>query len=352
MSKLISVRVLDLIKRLYDAFTNDDIITPWDDIEESAPPIHFIYGPPGTGKTTRLCKLLENSYQENPVFKALILVPTNKAGDVIAKKLVSDGANLSLVRIGKATDPEVEALDPDIYQSSLNDAQLDGYNVVISSIHRLPYYQINLEHGAHYHLFSDQVEWDYIIFDESSMLSLPYIVFAVQALMQHNPNAKIIVAGDPKQIPPVVDTSDKDLDSLDIEDENIYKMLGIESFSPEDQELRPIDTIENLTTQYRSIEHIGRLFSKFAYEDLLSHGRNLTTKPRKELPKQFIEEFKKPVTLIDFPIDSENSILMPKKLLYSSYQVYVGILVAELIKHLDSCNIAETKYDNWSGKSI
>ena len=338
--------VLDLIKRLYNGFTNPLIITPWSNINESVPAIHFIYGPPGTGKTTVLCKLLENEYIERPVFKALVLVPTNKAGDVLAKKLYSNNTNLSIVRLGSATDPELEAIDEELYQASLSNVQLDSCNIVITTIHRLPYYQIQNDDGPDFKLYDNEIRWDYIIFDESSMISLPYLVFALMSLKTHNPQAKLIVAGDPKQIPPVVDTSDRDLENLEIDDESIYKMFKINSFKEEEQNLirRPIDTIENLSTQFRSVQQIGQLFSEFSYQNLLLHGRNYSNAPIKVLPDSFIESLKQPISLINFPIDPGNSVLMPKKLLFSSYHVYAAILAAELIKHLDKCNKDKTGY--------
>ena len=338
--------VLDLVKRLYTAFSNPDIIKPWNDFNTSVPPIHFIYGPPGTGKTTLLCNLLIEKFKNNPTIKALLLVPTNKAGDVLAKKLYKMDPDISIAKIGNPTDPELEALDPDIYQPSLNDMQFDGCNLVISTIHRLPYYQIAREQGGHYRLYSNDVSWDYLIFDESSMISLPYMIFALMALSAHAPETKIIVAGDPKQIPPIVDTTDKDLENLDMDDESIYKMFGIKSFCISEQLLvkRGIDVIENLSTQYRSVESIGKLYSQFSYEDLLKHGRNLKDIPIKELPSNFIKELSNPICLIDFPIDTENSVLTPKKLLYSSYHVYAGILTSELIRYLDICNSAKSSY--------
>src|SRR5690606_23558621 len=74
--------VLDLLKRLTNVFTNKEVISPWESIEDSIPPLHFIYGPPCTGKTTKLVNTLVDKCEEDYSFKALILVPTNKAGDV------------------------------------------------------------------------------------------------------------------------------------------------------------------------------------------------------------------------------------------------------------------------------
>ena len=339
--------VLDLIQKLYSAFENEEVLTPWVDIKEALQPLHFIYGPPGTGKTTKICRTLEEEYLKNPFFKALILVPTNKAGDVIAKKILTQGSSLSVLRIGSPTDPELEDLDLDIYQPSVDEEILDKSNVIISTIHRFPYYQISKEHGAHFRLYSPEINWDMVIFDEASMIGLPYVVLALMSLKENGHDTEFIIAGDPKQIPPVVDTSDKNIENLDMDDQNIYKMMGIHSFKQDEQDLikREEDIIENLTSQYRSLEPIGKLFSGFSYDNLLSHKRDLKAMPGKKLPEQFIDDLKSPISLINFPIDKDTSVLEPRKLLYSSYHVYVGILTAELIKNLDKSNVEGKEYN-------
>ena len=335
--------VLDLLQRLSDAFSNEDIITPWNDIEESLPPLHFIYGPPGTGKTTKLVNIILEEFEKSYNFKALILVPTNKAGDVLAKRLVEKNSIINVLRIGNATDPDLEQLDENIYQSSIDEYMLDRSNVVISTIHRLPYYQIAKEHGASFKLFdSDQIKWDLVIFDESSMISLPYFAFALHAIKT---NEKIIISGDPKQLPPVVDVSDQKLEELDLGDDSIYKMMEIATFDKDEQDnLREIDSIDYLDIQYRSVEHIGNLFSTISYSSQLDHGRNFDDKPIKKLPEKFYNPLKSHLSFIDLPIDLDNSILKPMKLLYSSYHVYAGIAVTELILNLDRCNDENIKY--------
>jgi hypothetical protein len=334
--------VLDLLQRLATAFSNNAIITPWEGIQDSLPPLHFIYGPPGTGKTTKLVNTLIEKYEEDYSFKALILVPTNKAGDVLAKRLVQRNSQIGVVRIGGPTDPELEQMDEDIYQISVDENIFDSCNVIITTIHRLPYYQVSVEHGASFKLFDqDKAKWDLVIFDESSMIGLTYFAFALHALKS---NEKIIIAGDPKQIPAVVDVSDKKLEELAMVDESIYKMLGIESFDPNDQQLRSIDSIDNLQIQFRSVVEIGNLFSTISYNSLLKHGRNFQENPVKDLPSNFYIPLKSKISFIDLPIDVSNSIMEPKKLLYSPYHVYAGIIASELILKLDKCIDNNEKY--------
>lgn len=346
--------VIDLLERLYRAFTNRQNMDEWDDINETLPPLQFIYGPPGTGKTTTLCSMIVDGVKDNYNAKFLLLTPTNKAADVLCKKLAKvpdnpddiigkkikeldeSGKSITITRVGKPTDPELEDLEEDIYQDSVTIERVDYTNILASTIHRIPYFEILDKEGDQIKIFRMEDYWDYIVFDEASMINLPYIVFAILALYKFNPNAKFIIAGDPKQIPPVVDVNDKDLEELDIQDENIYTMMGINSFKSSEQNLREGDIIKNLDRQYRSVKRIGQLFSDLSYSNLLKHDREEKKKSARPLPAGFKKLINKNVTFIDIPLDRDNSIFRIDRLLYSSYHTYSAIFVAELIKHFDS----------------
>lgn len=58
--------VIDLLDRLYKAFTNESYVDEWENIEEVMPSLNYIYGPPGTGKTTTLCNNINKVLKENP----------------------------------------------------------------------------------------------------------------------------------------------------------------------------------------------------------------------------------------------------------------------------------------------
>ncbi len=345
--------VIDLLERLYRAFTNEQNIVKWNDIKETLPPLQFIYGPPGTGKTTTLCSMIANGVRENYNAKFLLLTPTNKAADVLCKKLVKSsdnpndiigkqireleelGKSISITRVGKPTDPELEKLGENIYQDSVTMERVNYTNILASTIHRIPYFEIIDDDGNQTKIFRMDGYWDYIVFDEASMINLPYVVFAILALHKFNPNAKFIIAGDPKQIPPVVDVNDKDLEELDIQDENIYSMIGIRSFNQSGENLRKCDEIVYLDRQYRSVRRIGQLFSDLSYSNLLKHDRDEKMSIARPLPEGFKKLINKNVTFIDIPLDRENSIFRIDKLLYSSYHTYSAIFVAEIIKYLD-----------------
>ena len=330
--------IIDLLERLYKAFTIDNNIDQWQDIQEAMPSLNFIYGPPGTGKTTTLCNKINDILAKKPTAKFLVLTPTNKAADVVCKKMQDINADIYAVRLSRPTDPELE--ESGIYVDSLDNKSLQNINVVASTIHRLPYFDINGEKDGEkfeYKLFKHR-NFDYVIFDEASMTGLHYITFAIMTLFKTNTNTNFIVAGDPKQIPPVIEINDKELENFDFQDENIYKMMNLESFNPIEQIIREIDTIQNLGTQYRSVPQIGQLFSELSYSNLLKHDRAINRKEIKQLPEKFRNLFSSSVTFIDIPLNRENSIYNVNKLFYSSYHTYCAILVSEIISHFDSAN--------------
>lgn len=330
--------VIDLLDRLYKSFTNDNYIDEWENVQEATPSLNFIYGPPGTGKTTTLCNKINDILAENPNAKFLVLTPTNKAADVVCKKIRDINADIYAVRLSRPTDPELE--ERGIYVDSLDNKSLHNINVVASTIHRLPYFDINGEKDGEqfeYKLFKHR-QWDYVIFDESSMTGLHYITFAIMALFKTNQNTNFIIAGDPKQIPPVIEIDEKELENFDFQDENIYKMMNLESFNPDEQKIREIDTIQNLDTQYRSIPQIGQLFSELSYSSLLKHNRETNRTECKPLPEKFKTLISSNVTFVDIPLNHENSIYRVNKLFYSSYHTYCAILVSEIIKYFDNTN--------------
>ncbi len=322
--------VIDLLDRLERAFENRNYIDEWENIEEAMPSLNYIYGPPGTGKTTTLCNNINEILTSNPNAKFLVLTPTNKASDVVCKKLQDINPNIYAVRLSRPTDPELE--ENQIYRDTLNDEDMQSIDVVASTIHRLPYFDIQ-EIGLMF-----QYDWDYVIFDESSMTGLHYITFAIMALFKTNPNTNFIVAGDPKQIPPVVEIDEKELENFDFQDENIYKMMKLESFNPEEQIIRETDSIVNLATQYRSVPNIGQLFSELSYSSLLKHDRATNRTEAKPLPENFRNLISSNVTFIDIPLNQDNSIYRVNKLFYSSYHTYCAILVSEIIKYFDATN--------------
>jgi len=221
--------------------------------------IDFIYGPPGTGKTTRLVqKLSEIMENKNGAKNILILTPTNKAADVISLKLFEDKfCSDYIIRFG-ATESQ-ELIEEAVVQSRdtfyIDDNEK---NIVVTTVARFTYDCFQPDNCA-----ICDFNWDMIVIDEASMVDVVPMVY----ILYKCPEAKFIIAGDPKQIEPVTQN--------DMPTYNIYDMVGLNSFKDAIQNYKRFP-IETLITQHRSNPIIGQLVSDFSYDGLVKHdvGRN------------------------------------------------------------------------------
>ncbi|MCX8518737.1 MAG: C-terminal helicase domain-containing protein, partial [Methylophilaceae bacterium] len=138
--------------------------------------------------------------------------------------------------------------------------------------------------------------------------------------------AQFIVAGDPFQIEPIVE------EAL-WKDENIYTLVGL---NKEGSFKNPITKLHNypvtpLTTQYRSIPSIGKIFSGFTYDGILEHHR--TEDSRCQLKFNGLDV--KSLNLINFSVSQYESIYMAKSLKSGThYQIYSALFTFEFVQWL------------------
>ena len=283
--------------------------------------IEFIFGPPGTGKTTYLAKnVLLPLMAENENCKVLVLAPTNKAADVLVRRImeVSDKNHSYddwLVRFGATSDEKIE--QSSVFRDKTFDIRTLTKSVTITTIARFPY-DFFMPRGNR--IFLDGIKWDYIIIDEASMIPIANIVYP---LYKKTP-LKFIIAGDPFQIEPIT--------SVDLwKNENIYTLVHLDSFV--NPKTIPYQyKIELLTTQYRSIPEIGSIFSNFTYGGILKHHRFSESQRSLNL-KDGLNV--KALNIIKFPVSKYESIYRAKRLQHgSSYQIYSALFTYEYICYL------------------
>ena len=285
--------------------------------------IEFIFGPPGTGKTTFLAKKrIERIMDGKSGIKLLVLTPTNKAADVLTKRIVSTSGNPEsyrdwLVRFGAPGDESIE-----------EDGVLCGRHVdlsrmerccVVTTIARFPYDRYVPGNAAPVPL--EDVEWDYIVIDEASMIPLVNIVY----VLYKKPTAQFIIAGDPFQIDPIVRNEAWS-------GENIYTMVKLNNFANPSTEPRAYPIVK-LTRQYRCLPCIGELFSSYRYAGILEHNRSM--KESGKLKIKGMEDVR-PLSIIKFPVSKYESIYSLKRLKNgqnggSPFQTYSALFVYEYV---------------------
>ncbi len=282
--------------------------------------LSFVFGPPGTGKTTRLAEIIRHKMELDRC-RILVLAPTNKACDVLTRKLIETSTD-GYSWLGRFVATGEEFIEN---SGALIDRASDLYTkdkcCVVSTMARLPY--DGFIQSPEHELLRD-IKWDCIIVDEASMIPLVQIVYAIYKL-----NTKMIVAGDPLQIAPIVREEGW-------VGENIYTMVELDNF--ENPKTIPIQfNVEKLGTQYRSLPSIGTLYSEYCYNGKLKHNRTL--KDSRNLPTGSIKA--QQVNFVPFRVERFDSIYGAKKLQGSNVHVYSAIFSVEMCAYLAKAQVAE-----------
>lgn len=305
------INLIDNLRRAFQALE----LNGFNLKEELTPHLKFIFGPPGTGKTTYIAKdIISRLMADSNECRILVLAPTNKACDVIAWKLleVDKRSRGWMSRFVASDDTELEN------EGFICDRTSDLYKqdkcCLISTIARLPFDGFEGSSRA----YLREIEWDYIVIDEASMISLPQIVYALYQFEQ----TEIIIAGDPMQIMPI--------DTNDIwGGENIYSMVELDSFKRPTTKPVQFDIV-NLSTQWRSIPAIGELFSRYAYDGLLQHNRSNESQLTLNIPELSL----KPLTIIPFKVENIDNMFAAKRLAGSNIHIYSAVLTAEFARYV------------------
>lgn len=296
--------------------------------------IRFVFGPPGTGKTTHLArKVIAPLMNTGKDIRVLVLTPTNKAADVLTARIM-EGLPASdysrwLIRFGITGDDMVERSG--VYKEKTTDIRQYKRCTVVTTIARFPYDFFMPGDGIRLPL--SDIEWDYIIIDEASMIPLINIIYPLYRMKP----SQFIIAGDPFQIEPI--TSIKQW-----KNENIYTLTGLISFADHVLTHPYAYPVERLMTQYRSIPSVGSIFSNFAYGGVLRHNRKESDQKELSLGTDLTISS---LNIIKFPTSKYESIYRPKKLNQSNYQIYSALFTFEFCRFLSErihLNYPEKEY--------
>ncbi|XP_062857767.1 RNA helicase Mov10l1 [Trichomycterus rosablanca] len=161
------------------------------------PSPYVLFGPPGTGKTITLIEAILQVYHRVPGSRILVCTPSNSAADLICIRLHDSNFlhAASLARVN-ATCRAPESI-PEVLQQYSH----AGEDVRHASFHRIVvstcssagmFYQVGLRVGHFTHVF----------LDEAGQATEPECLISLGLLSEKT--GQIVLAGDPKQLGPVV----------------------------------------------------------------------------------------------------------------------------------------------------
>ena len=283
--------------------------------------IEFVFGPPGTGKTYYVANNILNKLLEHETVNILCLGPTNKSVDVLMSKIYDNTKDSSfLSRLGTSSEDL-------LYKNGLvkdKDHTLYSQNKKVVGTTTARYiYDYVYVNGEKTNI--KDINWDYVIIDEASMISLPQIMY----ILYKSKPIKFYIVGDPKQIKPVdSETKTNGLEYQDLK-ENIYDVVELSSFSDPTTVPHNYNVI-CLTKQYRSIPKVANIYSNVFYDGLLEHNKsNCDTIVKFKETLKFDN-----LNIIEYQTTSLEGINKIDYIDKSPYHIYSALFAYELSKFL------------------
>lgn len=276
--------------------------------------------------------------------RILILTPTNAAANVVASRLNKTGieAHRGVNPNNKELCIDLENSDIPAFDSSIDDVP----SILVATAHYYAQTYSAIE-GDYLH----ELEWDAIFIDETSMVTLDYVLFALLKGYQTNPYCEYFVVGDPLQLPPITSLDPLILEEAQLDEFNFYSFIGLSQFSTEQPEiLKRFNSrikIRLLTDQYRSVKPLCEIMSHFAYKGKI---RSSFQGVPLELPATAPSVFKRPFGIVRFTVDKKDKALGSatlaslEKFKGSNFQIYSALLVKEMLQALFH-SIEHEKYD-------
>lgn len=247
--------------------------------------LNLIQGPPGTGKTQVIGEICLQLYKQNPNIRILVCsethVAVNNLISRIADRVAKLDINMRMVRIqDREMDQTIDDFSPESiltgYRKWLDQFCVDGdvkdalFDVFCSADDRSLEKALALSSNvvgmtcnrvAAYSFQTSLEMFDVAIVDEVCKATLPEIL--IPLCVSH----KAILVGDPKQLPPVFCSDDREI----IRQLKTYDLLHHMHI---DQLYKSAKNVCALNTQYRMTKQIGNLIGDVFYDGCLEDGRN------------------------------------------------------------------------------
>ncbi|XP_073777366.1 RNA helicase Mov10l1 isoform X1 [Danio rerio] len=222
---------------------------------ESRPTPYVLFGPPGTGKTITLIEAILQVHHRISCSRVLVCTPSNSAADLICMRLHHSGFlhSASLARVNATCRPE-ESMSEELRQYARA-----GEDIRHASFHRIVvstcssagmFYQIGLRVGHFTHVFVD----------EAGQATEPETLIPLSLLSETS--GQIVLAGDPKQLGPVVKSRLASVFGLGVS--LLERLMGNSLYTCGERGFNPL-LVTKLLYNYRSHEALLDLPSRLFY---------------------------------------------------------------------------------------
>ncbi|XP_058500594.1 RNA helicase Mov10l1 [Solea solea] len=223
---------------------------------ECRPIPYILFGPPGTGKTITLIESILQVYHFLPSSRVLVCTPSNSAADLICVRLHDSGFldAASLARINASCRPDESIPDVlKLYSKAGEDIrQASFHRIVVSTCSSAGmFHNIGLQVGHFTHVF----------LDEAGQATEPESLIPISLVSERN--GQIVLAGDPRQLGPVVKSKLATAFGLGVS--MLERLMSNPLYTRQDWGYNP-KLVTKLIYNYRSHEALLTLPSKLFYQ--------------------------------------------------------------------------------------
>lgn len=245
----------------------------------------LIQGPPGTGKTQVIAEICLQLYKRNPEIRILVCSETHVAVNNLINRIAKQNDQIRIVRIrDKENDDSIDEFLPEtmlkdyFVWASACIQNKDALSIIVEelnepssrSLEKALILSANIAgmtcNRAAAYDFRDTTEmFDVVIIDEVCKATLPEILAPLII------SEKAILLGDPKQLPPVFCSEEREI-IHQIENCHLDQYMYI------DKLFEKASMAIMLDEQYRMSNQIGEMISTLFYDGNLKNGRNEDSK--------------------------------------------------------------------------
>lgn len=171
----------------------------------SRPMPYLVFGPPGTGKTVTLVEAVLQMWKCKRHVKILVTAPSNTAADVVLARLTASVPPSEMLRFMAFNRPPSEVTDA-VKQYTTMDAS--GQHFEQPPLSALMQYRIVVATctmaAKLHHIGIPRGHFEMLVIDEAGHAWEPECVAGIAGLAPDNDEGLVVLAGDPKQLGPVV----------------------------------------------------------------------------------------------------------------------------------------------------